>query len=151
MVPPSRDKDMNFVTNIKEPQAAADAVQRVKDILDAKYAPVSCQSIIDNSPHLSEEQKQALLPILEKHKSLFDGTLGKWKNAQHKIELKDPSLPPIACRPYPVPVSRKKTLMLEIERLCKIGVLRKINNSEWQAPSTIILKKDQTVRFITDF
>ena len=41
--------------------------------------------------------------------------------------------------------------MLEIERLCKIGVLRKINDSQWQAPSTIIPKKDETVRFITDF
>ncbi len=89
--------------------------------------------------------------MLEKHKELFDGTLGKWKGFQHKLELKDPSLPPVACKPYPVPVSRKQTLMLEIERLCELGVLRKVNRSEWQAPSMIIPKKDQTVRFITDF
>ena len=31
------------------------------------------------------------------------------------------------------------------------GVLRKVNNSEYQSPSTIIPKKDLTVRFITDF
>eukprot|EP00980_Cylindrotheca_fusiformis_P022592 scaffold9481_cov181-Cylindrotheca_fusiformis.AAC.1 len=40
---------------------------------------------------------------------------------------------------------------MEIDRLCKIGVLRRVNNSEWQSPSTIVPKKDQTVRFITDF
>ena len=94
---PQRKKDVNFVTNIKEPKAAEDAVSGVKCILDAKCAPVSCQSIIDNSPHLTEDQKQQLLIVLEKHKSLFDGTLGKWKGAQHKIELKDPTLPPMAC------------------------------------------------------
>ena len=41
--------------------------------------------------------------------------------------------------------------MMEIQRLCEIGVLRKINDSEWQVPSTIMPKKDQMVRFITDF
>ena len=42
-------------------------------------------------------------------------------------------------------------LMAEIERLVKIGVLRHITDSEWGAPNFVIPKKDQTVRFITDF
>ena len=82
---------------------------------------------------------------------MFDGTLGKWKGVQHKLELKDENLPPVSCKPYGVPVATRQTLIMEIERLCKIGVLRKVNDSEWQAPSTIIPKKDKTVRFITDF
>ena len=43
------------------------------------------------------------------------------------------------------------TLKLELERLCRIGVLKKINHSEWAAPTFIIPKKDGTVRFISDF
>ena len=43
------------------------------------------------------------------------------------------------------------TLKLELERLCKIGVLRKIKHSEWAAPTFIIPKKDGTLRFISDF
>jgi hypothetical protein len=39
----------------------------------------------------------------------------------------------------------------EVERLCKIGVLRKINNSEWAAPTFIHPKKNGRVRFISDF
>ena len=146
-----RSSEANFVTGILEPPTVAKAVEHVSKILDAKYAPVTPEQILDNSPHLSEEQKAGLKPILYKHLRLFDGTLGKWKGFQHKLELKDPKAKPFACRPYPVPVKNKATLMLEIERLCKIGVLRKVNNSEWQSPSTIIPKKDQTVRFITDF
>ena len=40
---------------------------------------------------------------------------------------------------------------MEVERLIKEGVLRKINRSEWAAPTFIIPKKDGTVRFISDF
>ena len=143
--------DLHYVTGIEEPPLAQEAVKRVSEILDAKYAPVTPQQILDNSSHLTREQKRTLKPILEKHIKLFDGTLGKWKGIQHELELKDPKSKPFAARPYPVPVKNKATLMLEIERLCELGVLRKVNRSEWQSPSTIIPKKDMTVRFITDF
>lgn len=148
---PVRTQDAQFATGITEPQIAVDAVERVSQILDAKYAPVTPEQILDNSPHLTEEQKRKLKPILYKHIRLFDGTLGKWKGIQHRLELRDPNSKPFACRPYPVPVKNKETLKLEIQRLCKIGVLRKVNDSEYQSPSTIIPKKDNTVRFITDF
>jgi transposase InsO family protein len=148
---PVGPKDAQFATGIEEPQSAREAVERVSQILEAKYAPVTPEQILDNSPHLTEEQKRTLKPILYKHIRLFDGTLGKWKGIQHKLELRDPNSKPFACRPYPVPVKNKATLMVEIKRLCKIGVLRKVNDSEYQSPSTIIPKKDHTVRFITDF
>ena len=45
----------------------------------------------------------------------------------------------------------KLTLKKEVDRLIKIGVLKKINNSQWAAPTFIIPKKNNTVRFISDF
>jgi hypothetical protein len=123
----------------------------VHDILAAKYAPVTAQQILNKSTHLSDSQKSVLRPVLEQFEDLFDGTLGKWKGVLHHLELKDDDKTPVSSRPYPVPVHNKKTLMLEIERLCKLGVIRRVNNSEWQSPSTIIAKKDNTVRFISDF
>jgi len=44
-----------------------------------------------------------------------------------------------------------QTLKAEVERLVKIGVLKKENHSEWAAPTFIIPKKDGSVRFISDF
>ena len=38
-----------------------------------------------------------------------------------------------------------------LDRLVAIGVLTKINCSEWAAPNFIIPKKDGRVRFISDF
>eukprot|EP00980_Cylindrotheca_fusiformis_P014988 scaffold4112_cov60-Cylindrotheca_fusiformis.AAC.6 len=103
-------EELKFATGIKEPASAAEAVDRVSRILDAKYAPVTPQQILDNSPHLTDEQKCSLKVVLDKHEKLFDGTLGKWKGVQQTIELKDPNTTPIACRPYPVPVKNKLTL-----------------------------------------
>ena len=40
---------------------------------------------------------------------------------------------------------------MEVDCLCQLGVLKKVNRSEWAAPSFIIPKKDGTVRFINDF
>ena len=82
-----REATINFITNIREPELAEEALDRVKQILDAKYAPVEPKTMVEQSPHLTEKQKSELLPILEKHKALFDGTLGKWKGLQHQIEF----------------------------------------------------------------
>ncbi len=40
---------------------------------------------------------------------------------------------------------------MEVDRLITLGVLKKVNRSEWAAPTFIIPKKDGTVRFISDF
>ena len=40
---------------------------------------------------------------------------------------------------------------MEVECLWEIGVLKKVNRSEWAVPSFIIPKKDGTVRFINIF
>jgi len=52
---------------------------------------------------------------------------------------------------YNVPRCHIQTLKAEAERLVKIGVLKKVNRSEWAAPTFIIPKKDGSVRFISDF
>jgi hypothetical protein len=39
----------------------------------------------------------------------------------------------------------------EVERLCEVGVLRKVNRLEWAAPTYIIKKKNGSARFISDF
>ena len=95
-------------------------------------------------------EKTKLHRLLRKHENLFDGTLGKWVGKPYEIELKEGATPHHA-RPYPLPRAHEKTLKMEIERLCKVGVLRKVNRSKWAAPSFIIPKKDGTVHFITDF
>jgi len=130
--------------------AVAQEIDRIKSILDAKYEPAEPAEIVAQCEHLSEEEKAKLLEVLEEYRDLFDGSLGKWRGEQYDIELK-PDAKPYHARAFPIPRVHEQSLRLEVDRLCQEGVLRKINDSEWAAPTFIIPKKDGTVRFISDF
>jgi hypothetical protein len=76
---------------------------------------------------------------------LFDGSLGKWNMGAYDIELRPDVMPYHAARAFPIPQIHTGTLKIEVERLCKVGVLKKVNHSEWAAPTFIIPKKDGSV------
>jgi hypothetical protein len=81
---------------------------------------------------------------------LFDGTLGDWKTKPVSFQLKD-GVSPYLGRAFPVLKVHKETIIKEVERLCKLGVVERQPASEWASPSFIIPKKDQTVCFLSDF
>ena len=66
------------------------------------------------------------------------------------LRLKKDAQPDHA-KAYPIPKSLETKVKIEIQRLCKLGVLKKVNHSQWAAPNFVIPKKDETIRFISDF
>ena len=62
-----------------------------------------------------------------------------------------PDIEPYHGRPYPVPKSQMKVFKKEVERLCKIGVLKRQEESEWGPPAFMIPKSNKTVRFMSAF
>ena len=123
--------------------------ERIQSILDVKYAPADLDDIVKECTHLTSDEQNQLLQLLIKYEDLFDGTLGSWKTEPIEIELKEDAKPYHA-RAYPVPHSQEKKLKDEIQRLCKLGVMRKVNRSEWGFPAFTIPKKDNTLRSIAD-
>ena len=69
---------------------------------------------------------------------------------QYSIHLEDDATPHHG-HAYKVPQAYKLTLQKEVDRLVKIGVLKKVNHSQWAAPTFLIPKPDKTIRFIGDF
>ncbi len=96
------------------------------------------------------DQQKKLLQLLKKYESLFDGTLGDWKTKLVSFHLKE-RVAPHHGQVFPVPQVRKETIIKEVERLCKLGVLERQPASELALPSFIIPKKDRTVCFLSDF
>ena len=141
---------MDFVSNEQDSKAVAEATDRIKKIIEAKYEAANLQEVVSSSDHLDKYQQKQLLQVLTKYQSLFDGTLGHWTGELYDIKLQ-PDAKPYHARPYPIPKAYEATLKMEVERLCQIGVLKRINRSEWGSPTFIIPKKDKTVRFISDF
>ena len=125
---------------IDDSDAIIDATERIKKVLDAKYVPANIEEVVASCTHLDYAERDKLKTLLNKYKQLFDGTLGHWKGQNYDVELRDDAVPYHA-RPYPIPKAYEKTLKLEVERLCKVGVLKKVNHSEWAALTFIIQKK----------
>ena len=150
---PLKDRDASVLDSyfVQDPSSIEDATERLKNILDAKYEKADLKKVaFTDNGHLEEHQSEKLLELFEKYEGLFDGTLGVWSDVDYNIELRDDAKPYHA-KAYPIPKVHLDTLKLEVERLCKIGVLKRVNRSEWAAPTFIIPKKDGSVRFISDF
>jgi RNase H-like domain found in reverse transcriptase/Reverse transcriptase (RNA-dependent DNA polymerase)/Integrase zinc binding domain len=135
---------------IKDSNVLDSATERIKHILEAKYEPADLNKLVTSCAHLNLPQQKQLKSLLYQFKDLFDGNLGTWKGDPYNIELKADATPYHA-RAYPIPKIHEATLKMEVDRLIKLGVLKKVNRSEWAAPTFIIPKKDGTVRFISDF
>jgi hypothetical protein len=114
-----------------ELQSTQDATQRATQIVDAKYSKADLQSVVrDNCKHLHANQQKKLLKLLKKYELLFDGTLGDWKTKSVSFQVKE-GVSPYHSQAFPVPKIHKETLIKEVERLVKLGVLERQPASEW--------------------
>ena len=149
---PFKDSDETFEENhyAQDGPELDQETERIKKILDAKYVPANLHEVVSLQTQLQADQQAKLLKLLQKYEILFDGTLGKWTGTKVNLELNEGATPYHA-RSYPVPRVHLQTLKMEVERLCELGVLKRVNRSQWAAPTFIIPKKDKTVRFISDF
>jgi len=127
-----------------------DAAHRVKRILDAKCDKADIEKICKEQAELDKLQREQLAVLLCKCEALFDGQLGRWHGQEVKLELQEGTKPHHA-RACNAPQCHMQTLKAEVDCLVKIGVLKKVNRSEWAAPTFVIPKKDGSVRFISDF
>ena len=141
----------NFSREYLELISTREATKRTIEILDANYQKANLPEVIrETCGHLSSADQSKLLRLLKQYEELFDGTLGDFQTEPVKLNLK-PGATPYHGRPYPIPQSQLAVFKNEVERLCEIGVLERQEESEWGSPTFIIPKKNQTVRFLTDF
>ena len=116
------------------------ATNRVIKILDSNYQKANLKNVVAGAKHLTLEERDKLYALLIKFQDIFDGTLGEWKTDPVDFELKE-GAPPYSQRHYPVPHLYEETFREELERLVKLGVLEKVQESEWGSPTFVIPKK----------
>ena len=102
--------------------------------------------------YLKKKNENSILELLQKYEDMFDGTFSKYTNSDYIIELKEDAKP-YHTKPFPILKIHELALKKKVNRLIKIGVLKKkkINNSQWAAPTFIIPNKNGTVSCISDF
>ena len=139
-----------FISEAKEPVVTQRATDRIIKILDAKYQKADLRAVVQKATHLNPRQREMLYALLIKYKDIFDGKLGEWRTDPVELELKE-GAEPHSQRHYPMPRIHRDVFKKDLDRLVKLGVLERTNESEWGSPTFIIPKKDGTVRFISDF
>jgi hypothetical protein len=88
--------------------------------------------------------------ILKEFSVVFEGELGEMKNVSASIKRK-PDSNPIYCKARPVPFALKPKVDDELNRLEKLGVIKKVEHSEWAAPVVPIPKSDGGLRLCGDY
>ena len=139
-----------IIQESSEPIVTQQATDKIIKILDSKYEKANLRVIVDGAKHLTSTEREKLYKLLIKYQDIFDGSLGAWKTDDVNFELKDGATP-CSQRYYPVPHLYKETFKKELDRLVKLGVLKRVQQSEWGSPTFIVPKKDGRVRFISDF
>ena len=81
---------------------------------------------------------------------MFDGNLGTCHGKPYGIKLK-PDAEPYHGKPFPVPRIHELTFKQELNRIEYLKGIKKVNRSQWGAPTFLTPKKDSTLRFISDF
>jgi hypothetical protein len=122
--------------------------QKSPSMLAADYPAKNLDDMIPT--HLKWAQQQALWHTLKKHSILFSGKLWKLPCKPVHLDLTNPNAKPYHGKPYQVPRSLLPLLKKKVKRLCKIGVLCKMNNSKWAAQSFAIPRKNKQIWFITN-
>ena len=95
-------------------EACQEASICLQKILDAKYALVDLDVVIQACRHLTEDEKNQLHALLCIYEHLFDGTLGTWNNEPYNINLKE-GAKPYHSRPFPLPKIHEHTLEVEFD------------------------------------
>ena len=83
-------------------------------------------SIVMNLNYIRDKHQNSLLELLQKYKKMFDGTLGKYTGSIYTIESKE-NAKAYHANTFPIRIIHELTLKKEVNRLIKIGVLKKIN------------------------
>ncbi len=142
LAPPELESEHDFIDN---PVVDTFATR----ILDVEYKQANIHNFAFNQHHLLLDQCQDLFNILNKHKKLFDGSLGVYPHKKVHIVLK-PGAKPMHHRAYPVPYVHHQTFKKKLDHMVKLGILAPCGASEWVSPAFIIPKKDGHIRQITD-
>ena len=88
--------------------------------------------------------------FLAEFPEVFEEGLGTISEFEASIHLKDGAVPK-SFPPRPVPYPLRGQVEIELERLEREGIIRKVDHAEWASPIVIVRKKNGSIRLCADF
>jgi hypothetical protein len=103
-------------------------------------------------PHLTKEQKSQIKSLLEKFPNLIsfnDEKIGRIKNFEYKIKIKDDAMP-VHCSPARTSFEQMKIIDNEIKLLEEKGIIRP-SKSDYCSRTVLVKRKDGRFRLCQDY
>lgn len=100
--------------------------------------------------YITEKKYIQLHKILHKYPTIFNKDMGKIKNLQARLKVKD-NIQPIFFKARQVPYALLQKVEDELNLLVSEGILVKVNNSSWATPIVPIVKSNGKIRICGDF
>ena len=88
--------------------------------------------------------------LLQQYRPLFKDELGTMAGVKAKLLVKQDAVPKF-CRARAAPYALRGTIEKDINRLLMLGVLEKVQYSDWATPVVPVPKSDGSVRLCGDF
>ena len=88
--------------------------------------------------------------LLDKYAKVFTDELGTLISMKAHLQIQSQAVPKF-CKTRAVPFALKEALERELSRLQKLGILQKVDHSEWAAPVVVVPKGDGCLRVCGDY
>jgi hypothetical protein len=100
------------------------------------------------NPQLSDQQKQELNKLLQKHQATLTDVPGCTSVVRHEIKLTTSE--PIRVKPYPIPYAMREVISQEVKDMLHMGVIQP-SNSPYSSPPVLVKKPDGSNRFCVNY
>ena len=110
--------------------------KEIRDVLAVKKETVSTNIELDQ--------------ILSKYATVFEEGIGKVKDIKATLKFKEQPQP-VFCKARQIPYALRPKVEQELDELEKMGIISKVETSEWATPIVPVLKKNGRVRVCGDF
>eukprot|EP00170_Pyropia_yezoensis_P000410 contig_2262_g411 len=102
-----------------------------------------------NQKKFPPDLKEALEKLLQEHRHLWSGELGKMDGTLHRIQLK-PDANPVHLQPYRAGPHRRDEIEKQITKMLKMDVTEP-SDGEWAFPVVVVPKPGDHFRFGVDY
>ena len=137
------------ITLPKHSQVAEVEVSFVEeDLPQVEGSSPDLESLIDLSDSVvSGDQRRALVTVLRRHQSMFDGHIGHTDVVKHTIDTGDS--PPVRQRPRRIPPHLTQQVREELDKLVSQGILEE-SDGGWSFHVCLVRKKSGELRICAD-
>ena len=108
------------------------------------------QHIILNWKQIKTVEVPELSGLLDEYEDIFKDSLGAIEHHEARIQVQE-NASPVFCKARPVPYSLRETVGQELDRLQDLGIIERVEHSEWASPIVVVPKPNGKIRLCVDF